>query len=185
MLYSPFGHFYNVNCSRSYRFSTDNKHLCLIPSRVSGRGYKIGPVCLFVCLFVCPSVSALTAEPFHIRAQNLAQGTILTISRTSSKVKGQGRHGKKQFFCCFCSVYMCRFTVMTDGAIWHYTVMSRRNVRDITAWRPWRHSGCYVHDFTAWVCHGVTSCNTAMLWHDWSFCLVGLTDGVICHQSLC
>ena len=38
-----------------------------IPSRVSGRGYKIGPVCLFICLFVCPSVSALTAEPFELR----------------------------------------------------------------------------------------------------------------------
>ncbi len=25
----------------------------LFPSRVSGRGYKIGPVCLCVCLSVC------------------------------------------------------------------------------------------------------------------------------------
>ncbi len=37
----------------------------IFPSRVSGRGYKIGPVCVCVC--VCPSVSALTDEPFEIR----------------------------------------------------------------------------------------------------------------------
>ncbi len=36
----------------------DDSHVCIIPSRVSGRGYKICPV--------CPSVSTLTAEPFVI-----------------------------------------------------------------------------------------------------------------------
>ncbi len=40
----------------------------VIPSRVSGRGYKIGPVCLCVCACVCLSVSALTLEPFKPRA---------------------------------------------------------------------------------------------------------------------
>ncbi len=38
----------------------------IIPSRVSGRGYKIGPVC--VC--VCQLVSTLTAELFDLRMQN-------------------------------------------------------------------------------------------------------------------
>ncbi len=44
--------------------SPTEKHAQFIPSRVRGRGYKIGPVC--VC--VCPSVSALTAEPFELRS---------------------------------------------------------------------------------------------------------------------
>ncbi len=41
----------------------------IIPSRVSGRGYKIGPVCVCVsvCVCVCQLVSALTAEPFDLR----------------------------------------------------------------------------------------------------------------------
>ncbi len=37
----------------------------VIPSCVSGRGYKIGPVCQFVRLSVCLSVSALTTELYH------------------------------------------------------------------------------------------------------------------------
>ena len=41
----------------------------IIPSRVSSRGYKIGPVCVSVCV----SVNALTAEPFDIRIQNLVE----------------------------------------------------------------------------------------------------------------
>ena len=35
----------------------------LVPSRVSGRGYKIGPVCAFVYL----PVSALLVEPFDVQ----------------------------------------------------------------------------------------------------------------------
>ncbi len=42
----------------------------IFPSRVSGRGYKIGPVCLCVCapvcLCVCLSFSALTVEPVDV-----------------------------------------------------------------------------------------------------------------------
>ncbi len=38
-----------------------------IPSCISGRLYKIGPVCLSVCLLV----STLTAELFDLRSQNL------------------------------------------------------------------------------------------------------------------
>ncbi len=49
---------------------------------------------------VCLSVSTLTAEPFGVRSQNLAQGLTLIISRTSSKVKvkGQGHKVKKRHF---------------------------------------------------------------------------------------
>ncbi len=38
----------------------------LFPSRVSGRGYGIGPVCVCVCVCVCVSVSALPAEALTI-----------------------------------------------------------------------------------------------------------------------
>ncbi len=64
-------------------------HLVFIPSCVSGRGHGTGPVC--VCAHV--SVSALLAEPFHIRTRNLVDGLTLTISRMRLKVKrkGQGR----------------------------------------------------------------------------------------------
>ncbi len=58
-----------------------------IPSRVSGRGYKIGPVCLCVRPCVCLLVSALTAEPFDIQTRNLVEALTLIISRMSSKIK--------------------------------------------------------------------------------------------------
>ena len=56
-----------------------NHPLLFIPSRVSGRGYKIGPVCLLV--------STLTAELLEVRTHNLAYGSTLMPSRMSSKVK--------------------------------------------------------------------------------------------------
>ena len=37
----------------------------IVPSRVSSRGYEIGPVCVSVCLLV----SALPAESFDIRTK--------------------------------------------------------------------------------------------------------------------
>ena len=58
----------------------------LFPSDISGRGYNIGPVCVYVCLSVSLSVSALTAEPFDLRTQNLEQVCNLTTSRISLKV---------------------------------------------------------------------------------------------------
>ncbi len=48
--------------------------IIIIPSRVSGRGYKIGPVCVSVCLSVCLSVTTLKAEPFDAVTQNLVEG---------------------------------------------------------------------------------------------------------------
>ncbi len=49
-------------------------HVTIVPSRVSGRGYKIGPVCVSVRLSVCLSVTTLTAEPFDAVTQNLVEG---------------------------------------------------------------------------------------------------------------
>ncbi len=45
----------------------------IIPSRISGRGYGIGPVCVCVCVCVCLLVSALPAEPFDVETQNLVE----------------------------------------------------------------------------------------------------------------
>ncbi len=56
-------------------------------SRVSGRGYKNGGVC--VC--VCQCVNTLTAEPIGIHSQNLVQGLTFMKSRTSLMVKVIGQ----------------------------------------------------------------------------------------------
>ncbi len=66
----------------------------MIPSRVSGRGYKIGPVRLCVCVCVCSSVSTLMAEPFDIRAQNLASTIICIISRMSLMIRVIGQRSR-------------------------------------------------------------------------------------------
>ncbi len=50
-----------------FKMPIKQQRTCFIPSRVSGRGYKIGPVCLSVCLLV----SSLTAEPFDVWTQDL------------------------------------------------------------------------------------------------------------------
>ena len=109
------------------------------PSRVSCRGYKIGPVCVSVCLLV----SALTVEPFELQTWNLAETLSLIISRTSSKVKVIGQRSRSPFwkkkhdFPIFsygvnyvdCTEPFCHDT-------WCY-VMSRHNVmtsRDVMAW---------------------------------------------------
>ena len=76
----------------------------LFTSRVSGRGYRNGAVCVSVCVCecvcVCVFVSALTAESFDIWSPNLVQGLTLIISRTSVlvKVKDQGHDVQKRHF---------------------------------------------------------------------------------------
>ncbi len=69
-------------------------HLMVFPSRVSGRGYKIGPVCVCVSVSVCLLVSALTAEPFDIQTRNLLEALTLIISQMSSKVKVIGQRSR-------------------------------------------------------------------------------------------
>ncbi len=117
-----------------------------IPSRVSGRGYKIGPVCPSVC--VCLLVSSLTAEPFGLGPQNLVLRMSLVISQPSSKVKVIGQRSRSPHWKTrFLDDVMC-----VDCAdpcwhdIWHH-VMSQRDVmtsHDVMAWRNvviWRLKG--------------------------------------------
>ncbi len=88
---------YTILSTEYYCINSYSYHLPpwgLIPSRVSGRGYKIGPVCLSVCVCVCASVSSLTAEPFDVRTRNLVQALTLTISWMSSKVKVIGQRSR-------------------------------------------------------------------------------------------
>ena len=40
----------------------------VVPSRVSGRGYKIGPVCVSVCLSVCLSVTIIDLTHFSVQS---------------------------------------------------------------------------------------------------------------------
>ncbi len=67
-----------------------------VTSRVSGRGYKNGAVCVCVCVCVCASVSALTADPFDIWSRNLVQGLTLMTSWTSLLVKVIGQRSRSR-----------------------------------------------------------------------------------------
>ena len=60
---------------RSYLHTLHSAWVVLITSRVSGRGYRIGPVRLSVCVCVCVcvSVSSLATEPLNLRTQYLVQ----------------------------------------------------------------------------------------------------------------
>ncbi len=64
---SSSGMYNNTSKFQAPKKELSNMPKWLIPSRVSGRGYKIGPVCVCVCVCVCQLVSALTAEPFDLR----------------------------------------------------------------------------------------------------------------------
>ncbi len=68
--------------------------------RISGQGNVFGPVLRSVCPSARLSVNTLTAEPFDLRTQNLVEGCIWRISRTSLilKVKVQGHQVKKRDF---------------------------------------------------------------------------------------
>ncbi len=67
----------------------------ILPSRFSGRGYKIGPVRLLV--------TSLLAEAVDLGLRNLVWRMTLITSWPSLKikVKGQGRHVEKHYFRTF------------------------------------------------------------------------------------
>ena len=86
----------------------------IITSRVSGRGYKNGAVCL--------SVSTLTAEPFGVGSWNLVQGLTLIISLTSSTVKVKGRRSRSLGQKCDFQGFLI-WVIRNPGYImtsWHY-----------------------------------------------------------------
>ncbi len=72
-------YFWKCHCIFCTYFDLGSKTCyCFIPSRVSSRGYKIGPICIYQCVSLL--VSALTAEPSHVGTQNMVQSLTLTIS---------------------------------------------------------------------------------------------------------
>ncbi len=71
-----------------------DKHLrlviTLIPSHVSGQGYKTGPIPVHVCVRLL--VSALLAELFDMRIRKF--GTGVNIDNISDEFEGQGHRSK-------------------------------------------------------------------------------------------
>ncbi len=117
----------------------------LFPSRVSGRGYKIGPVYVCVCVSVCQRSHGWT-----IWATDLKFGVNIAFDNILDEIRGQGQRSKvkvailkKRDFRTFCSETCldCRELLCHD--IWRH-VTSRRDVmcrdvvmlRDVTAWHP-------------------------------------------------
>ncbi len=64
-----------------------------IPSRVSGRGYKIGPVCVSVCVSVCLSVIQLS-HGWTVWRTDQKFGVGFDIDNISDVFKGQGHRSK-------------------------------------------------------------------------------------------
>ncbi len=119
----------------------------LFPSRVSGRGYKMGPVCVCVCVRVRLLVSALTDEPIDVQTQNSAEELTLTISRTSSKVKVIGQRSRSLGWKTWifevshgftCEDSLCNAIWLCHGVTPWRHVKSRRDIMmscDIMVWR--------------------------------------------------
>ncbi len=61
----------------------------IFPSRVSGRGYKIGPVCVFVCLSVIQRSHGQT-----VWDRNLKFGVRFDLDNISYEFEGQGHRSK-------------------------------------------------------------------------------------------
>ena len=119
------------------------KVVIVITSRISGRGYRNGAVCVCVC--VCLFVSALTAEPLNIWSRNLVQGLTLIISRTSLLVKVIGQRsrsrGQKTSFSGFSdlSEQISSLGLWCDVMTSHDVMGSRRDVIWRHCMTSWRH----------------------------------------------
>ena len=61
-----------------------------VTSPISGRGNRIGPVCVSVCQLV----STVMAEPFEVRTPNLVQVLTLMISKSNLMVKVIGQRSR-------------------------------------------------------------------------------------------
>ncbi len=121
----------------------------IFPSRVRGRGYGIGPVCVCVCL----SVSALTAQRFEVRTQNLVDVCTLIISRMSSKVKVIGQRSRS-------SCWKTWIFDTSDGMAHVDSLSWHKMSCDVTPWRhdvTWRHNVTWCHTVTSWREHHTIS----------------------------
>ncbi len=107
----------------------------VVPSRVSGRGYKIGPVCLSVCPSVCQLFSALTGEPFDVRTQNLIQGCISTISRPSSKVKVKGQKSRSPHQNTYFLQAIRAFYPYVNALLGNHSLVQEVRLRHDVIWR--------------------------------------------------
>ncbi len=132
------------------------KTLKIIPSRVSGRGYKIGPVCVSVCVSVCQRSHGWT-----VWATNLKFGVDIAFDNILDEFRGQGQRSKVKVailknldFRTFCSETRldCRELLCHD--IWRH-VTSQRDVvtsRDVLVWR---HDVTWHYGVTCWLLEGL------------------------------
>ncbi len=77
-----------LNCTlpdSSYYLST---------SRVSGRSYKNGAICVSACVSECQLVNTLTAELIDLRSQNLVHQLTLMTSQVGLMVKVIGQRSR-------------------------------------------------------------------------------------------
>ncbi len=120
-----------------------------VTSRVSGRGHRIGAVCVSVCV----SVRTLTTEPFDLWPWFLVWELTLTLARLGLYVKvvGQrsrslGKISSRSSLALWWDVWSESSDIMTeyDVIVWRHDVIWRHRV---TSWR---------HRVTSW-CHRVTS----------------------------
>ena len=123
----------------------------IIPSRVSGRGYKIGPVCVCVCVSVCLSVCQ-HSHGWTVWATDLKFGRNIAFDNISDKFEGQGQRSrtplwKKRDFPTFSYVVTyvdCKeplIFVMTSDVMWRHGKTSWRHVMSRPSWHPSTTSG--------------------------------------------
>ncbi len=123
--------------------------ILLVPSRVSGWGYKIGPVCLCVRVSVCLSVSELS-RGWTVWPRTTKSGTGIDLDNISAKFDGQGHRSKVKvarlknvIFRLFpygvtyvdCTNPFCH-DILRQVTSRHDIMTSQNDAsRDVTAWR--------------------------------------------------
>ena len=114
-----------------------SRHFAIFLWGISGRRYKIGPVCLSVCLPVFASVRSLTAEPCDKWTPNFY--IEVDLDKIMNEFDGQGQRskspGKKRDFWSFkwadlrrftlsCHMMSCDSMMWCCDAIWCHIVTS-------------------------------------------------------------
>ncbi len=134
-------------CMSGPGYHKSSQHI--FTSRVSGRGYRNGPVCVSVCVCVCQCVNTLMPEALNLWSRNLVQGLTLMISRRSSMVTVIGQRSRSQGQ----KMWLQQFSdfsawIHNASLMWWHVMVPRRHVtsHDVT----WRHMTS--RNVTAW-CH--------------------------------